>query len=44
MRPPRDLERSAFEGMPWPDDGHPLRIAVEVVVVVGSMSSLPSTT
>lgn len=43
MEPSRDFQRLAFERMAGTDDRYPLWIAVKVVVV-GSMSCLPSTT
>jgi hypothetical protein len=42
MRPAHHLERLSLEGMARARDSYSLRIAVEVVV--GSVSSLPSTT
>ena len=42
MEPTRDLERLPFERMARAYDGHPIGIAVEVVVM-GSLSCLRST-
>ena len=41
VTPPQQLQRLSLEGMAIPDDCHPVGIAVEVVV--GSVSSVPST-
>jgi len=40
--PAEDLQLTALERVPGPDDGHPLRVAVEMVVV-GIVSCVPST-
>ena len=45
MEPSRDRQRLSLKRMPGTDDRHSLRITVKVVVVVvGSVSYLPSTT
>jgi hypothetical protein len=42
IAPAEQRQRLAFERVALADDGHPLGTAVEVVVVVGIVSCVPS--